>query len=100
MASGGDLDAMPAAWPRRDPSGPNGPRARIVTVLGVGSPPQPFADFRVDLLRCRAWPFTRKSLQHPLPHLVEVQGDPHSLSSGIRQRHPLTLCRVPRDADH
>lgn len=58
----------------------------MVTVLGTGPPPQPPADFRVNLVGCRVRSFPPKSLpQHPLPYFVEVQGDPQSLSSGIRR---------------
>jgi hypothetical protein len=56
----------------------------MVTVLGAGPPPQPPADFRVDLVGCRVWSLSSESLpQHPFAYLVELQGDLKPLGSGV-----------------
>ncbi len=55
-------------------------------MLGAGAPPQPPADLRVDLVRCRVRSFPPESLpQHPFADLVELQGHPQPLGSGIRR---------------
>lgn len=57
----------------------------MVTVLGAGAPPQPPGDLRVDLVGCSVRSFPPQSLpQHPLAYLIELQGDPQPLGSGIR----------------